>query len=272
MLGKLKGLGVQGRFGLTLLVLVLGLSLLVPVLSPYSATVGKSDMLVPPSLGHPFGTDQLGRDVFVRTFAAARTDIAIALLGVTIPLLIGTLVGGLLGTTQSRLIAWFWILIIDAINAFPFIVLVIAITAAVGGGMEGLIIGLAATNWARYARIARARALTLRTADFIEATRVLGYSRARVLVRHILPNVYSETLSYGLSDFVLVILGVAGLSFLGVGLRPPAAEWGAMMADGRLYLQQQWWMTVFPGLILSITAIGVALIAENAVAWSKGEE
>ena len=107
-----------------------------------------------PGATHLFGTDQLGRDVFVRTFAAARVDIALALAGVSIPLVVGTLVGGLLGTTCGRLVAWFWILVIDAINAFPFIVLVIAIIAVVGGGVKGLIIGLAATNWARYARIA----------------------------------------------------------------------------------------------------------------------
>ena len=94
----------------------------------------------------------------------------------------------------------------------------------------------------------------------------------RVLLRHVLPNVYSETLAYGLSDFVLVIIGVAGLSFLGVGLRPPAAEWGAMMADGRLFLQREWWMTLFPGIVLSLTAIGVSLIAESVVGWAKGEE
>jgi peptide/nickel transport system permease protein len=272
MMINLRKLNNQARWGLALLIMILATSVLAPLVSPYDPNVGKSVTLSAPSLQHLFGTDQLGRDVFVRTFQAARIDIFLALLGVGIPLVIGTLMGGVLGTTSSRLVAGFWILVIDAINAFPFIVLVIAIIAVVGGGMLGLIIGLAVTNWARYARIARARALTLRNADFVHATQVLGYSRRRVLLRHILPNVYSETLAYGLSDFVLVIIAVAGLSFLGVGLRPPAAEWGAMMADGRLYLQRQWWMTVFPGLILSCTAIGVALIAESAIRWSRGEE
>ena len=162
----------------------------------------------------------------------------------------------MLGTTRSTLVAWLWLMLIDAINAFPFVVLVIAIVAIMGPGVTGLLIGLAAVNWARYARIARARALILRSSDFIEVTRVLGYSRLRVLVRHILPNAYSETIAYGLSDFVIVVLTVSALSFLGAGVRPPTPEWGAMMADGRVYLQTQWWITVFPGLALSLTAIG----------------
>jgi peptide/nickel transport system permease protein len=112
----------------------------------------------------------------------------------------------------------------------------------------------------------------VRNEDFIQATQVLGYSRIRVLLRHILPNVYSETLAYGLSDFVIVIIGVAGLSFLGVGVRPPAPEWGAMMSDGRLFLAQAWWITVMPGLALSFTAVGVALVAQGLVGRGVGEE
>jgi peptide/nickel transport system permease protein len=128
------------------------------------------------------------------------------------------------------------------------------------------------TNWARYARIARARALTLREAEFIHVTEVLGYSRLRVLLRHVLPNVYSETLAYGLSDFTIVVVAVAGLSFFGIGVRPPAPEWGAMMAEGRLFLQQAWWLTLAPGLALSLTAVGVGLLAEGLVSRARGEE
>jgi peptide/nickel transport system permease protein len=135
-----------------------------------------------------------------------------------------------------------------------------------------VLVGLILTNWARYARIARARALTLREAPFIQATHVLGYSRARVLLRHVLPNVYSETLAYGLSDFVIVIITVAALSFLGAGVRPPTPEWGAMMADGRLFLQQAWWISVSPGIALSLTAIGVTFLAQGVVQHVRGEE
>ena len=258
--------------GLAIVMMIVFLSIMVPLFSPYNPLVGVSEPLSAPSLSNFFGTDQLGRDVFTRTFASGRLDLMLALIGVAGPLFIGTLLGAILGTTRSSLVVWFWLMLIDAINAFPFIVLVIAIVAIMGPGVSGLLIGLTAVNWARYAKIARARALILRRSDFVEVTRVLGYSRIRVLVRHILPNVFSETIAYGLSDFVIVVLAVSALSFLGAGVRPPTAEWGAMMADGRVYLQTHWWITVFPGLALSLAAIGVALLAHGLVGRYAGEE
>jgi len=258
--------------GLAIVMMIVLLSIMVPLFSPYDPLVGVSEPLSSPSPSNFFGTDQLGRDVFTRTFASGRLDLMLALIGVAGPLFIGTLLGAILGTTRSSLVVWFWLMLIDAINAFPFIVLVIAIVAIMGPGVSGLLIGLTAVNWARYAKIARARALILRRADFVEVTRVLGYSRIRVLVRHILPNVFSETIAYGLSDFVIVVLAVSALSFLGAGVRPPTAEWGAMMADGRVYLQTHWWITVFPGLALSLAAIGVALLAHGLVGRYAGEE
>jgi len=268
----LKKLNHSTICGLGIVVVIVFLSIAVPFFSPYDPVVGTGEALAEPSRSHFFGTDQLGRDVFTRTFASGRLDLMLALLGVSVPLLIGTLLGAVLGTTRSTLVAWLWLMLIDAINAFPFVVLVIAIVAIMGPGVTGLLIGLAAVNWARYARIARARALILRTSDFVEVTRVLGYSRLRVLVRHLLPNVYSETIAYGLSDFVIVVLTVSALSFLGAGVRPPTPEWGAMMADGRVYLQTHWWITVFPGLALSLTAIGIALLAHGLVGRYAGEE
>jgi peptide/nickel transport system permease protein len=262
----------EALWGLAILSSVVLLGALVPLLSPHDPASGAALPLAAPSLAHPFGTDNLGRDVLTRTFAAARVDLALALAGVSAPLLVGTLIGAVIGTTRQPAVSAAWTVAIEGINAFPFIVLVIAIISVVGPGVQGVLIALALTNWARYARIARARALQLREADFIHATEVLGYSRARVLRNHVLPNVYSETLAYGLSDFVIVILAVAGLSFLGVGVRPPAPEWGAMMADGRLFLARAWWITVFPGLALSVTAIGVALLAQGLERRARGED
>jgi peptide/nickel transport system permease protein len=268
----LRRLGAETVWGLGILALILVLGGVIPLLSPYDPLTSAGDTFVPPSAAHPFGTDHLGRDVFTRTFAAVRLDLTLAFIGVAGPLLIGTLVGGVLGTTRNPLVSGLWLVLIDAINAFPFLVIVIGIVAMLGSGVEGLVIGLIMVNWARYARIARARDLQLRDADFIHATQVLGYSRTRVLIRHILPNVYSETLAYALSDFVIVIIAIAGLSFLGVGVRPPEPEWGAMMSDGRRFLIRASWMTVYPGLILSITAIGVALLAQGLVRRARGEE
>ncbi len=262
----------EARWGLGILLLILLLGAVVPRISPYNPLTSAGTVLAPPGGTYWFGTDQLGRDVFTRTFAAARLDITLATIGVAIPLLVGTLLGGILGTTRSPFVSGLWLIIIDAINAFPFLVIVIGIVAMVGSGVFGLIVGLAAVNWARYAKIARARALQLRDADFIHATQVLGYSRARVLLGHVLPNVYAESLAYGLSDFVIVIIAIAGLSFLGVGVQPPEPEWGAMISDGRAFLLRAWWITVFPGLVLSLTAIGVALLAQGMLRRVRGEE
>jgi len=270
-LAALQCLSGDVRAGLIIVLPIVFLGVLVPLLSPYDPTSTAGAPLVPPGATNLFGTDDLGRDVFTRTFTATRVDATLALIGVAVPLIVGTLLGGLLGTTRSAAVNAVWMTVIDGINAFPAIVLVIAIVAIVGPGVQGILIGLILTNWARYARIARTRSLTLREADFIHATDVLGYSRGRVLLRHIFPNVYTETLAYGVSDFTLVIITVAGLSFFGIGVQPPAPEWGAMMASGRLLLQQAWWITVAPGLALSLTAVGVGLLAEGIVRQVRGE-
>jgi peptide/nickel transport system permease protein len=267
-----RNLNGESRWGLGILLTILLFGLLIPRFSAYDPLKNAGDEFMRPGWPYIFGTDQLGRDVFTRTFAAVRLDLVLAFIGVSAPLLIGTLLGGILGTTRNPIVSSLWLMLIDAINAFPFIVIVIALVAVFGSGAQGLLIGLALVNWARYARIARARALILREADFIHATQVLGYSRVRVLVQHILPNVYAETLAYGLSDFVIVIIAIAGLSFLGVGVRPPEPEWGAMMSDGRSFLLRAWWITVFPGLILSLTAIGIALLAQGLLGRAQGEE
>lgn len=272
MLAALRRLSKTAYIGIAILVVMVLMGLVVPLLSPYSPIKTAGEQFEPPGSKHLFGTDSLGRDVFVRTFAAAQLDLALALVGVTIPLLLGTIIGAMLGSTKAVVVSVLWQVVIDAINAFPFIVLLIGVLGIVGTGLQGLLIALLLTGWARYARVARTRALTLRDVEFVQATEVLGYSRARVLLKHFLPNVYSEALAYGLSDFVLVIITVAGLSYLGLGVRPPTPEWGGMMADGRLFLQRAWWITVFPGLALSLTAIGVSLIAESVVGWAKGEE
>jgi peptide/nickel transport system permease protein len=272
LFGSLSDLNRETQLGLVILLVVVALGLLVPYFSAYDPLAGASDVFLPPSLSHPFGTDHLGRDVMTRTFAATQLDLAMAFTGVAIPLLVGTLLGGVLGTTRNPIVSGLWLMVIDAVNAFPFLVIVIGIVAMVGSGVTGLLIGLAAVNWARYARLSRARALQLREADFIHATQVLGYSPVRVLLRHLLPNVYAEALAYGLSDFVIVIIAIAGLSFLGIGVRPPEPEWGAMISDGRRFMTQAPWIMVFPGLILSITAVGVALLAQGLTGRAQGEE
>jgi len=257
-----RSLPRTGQAGVVIIVLILLAGLIIPNLSPYGAYARVAPANAAPSLAHPFGIDNLGRDIFTRSFAATHLDILVAVVGVLIPLLIGTLVGALAATTDVRAISGFIGLLIDGINAFPFLILALGVIAVVGTGVVGVVVAIAITSWARYAKLARTRAAVLRDLDFVSALRLLGYGRARITARHILPNCFSETAAYGVSDFTLIILTVAALSFLGAGVNPPTAEWGSMMADGRIYLQSAPWLLVGPGIVLTITAFGVSLIGE----------
>ncbi len=267
-----RQLNAESRWGAVILALILALSVFVPLLSP-SDPYGFVDLpLQPPSAAFPFGTDHLGRDLLVRVFAAARLDIVLAILGVSVPIVIGTFIGTLAGTTRNRIAETVWDGLVNALTAFPEIILVLGIVAMVEGGVRGLLIAIWISRWAQYARIARAKSLALREAEFVQTAHVLGYSQLRILVRHIMPNVFSEALAYALSDFIFIIVIIGGLSFLGLGVRPPTPEWGAMLAEGRLYLRTEPWLILFPGFFLSLTAIGVALLAGGLERISKGED
>lgn len=265
-----RSLPRTGQAGVVIIILILVLGLVIPQLSPYGAYARVAPALTPPSVSHPFGLDNLGRDIFTRSFAATHLDIAVAVVGVFIPLLIGTIVGALAATTDMRVVRGTIGLLIDGINAFPFLILALGVIAVIGTGALSVIIAIAVTSWARYAKLARTRAAVLRDLDFVSALKLLGYGRTRITVRHILPNCFSETAAYGVSDFTLVILTVAALSFLGAGVKPPQPEWGSMMADGRIYLQSAPWLLVGPGIILTITAFGVSLIGEALKERTRG--
>jgi peptide/nickel transport system permease protein len=262
-------LGADLWVGITVLALVIVLGIIVPLISPFPSDALSGPALQAPSLTHLFGTDHLGRDLFTRSFAAVRLDLGLAVIGVTVPCLVGTIVGSLAGSTRSAAIDGVIGVIIEAINAFPSIILIIALVAAVGHGLQGLLIAICATNWARYARLTRARASILRNTEFIQAMEVLGYSRSRILLQHLVPNTYSVAIAYAMSDIALLVLTVAGLSYLGLGVQPPTPEWGAIIADGRLYLQRQWWITVLPGLLLAASSMSAALIANGYAQHAK---
>ncbi len=272
-LGRIwQQLNAESRWGVVILALILILSVFVPLLSPNDPYEFVDLPLQPPGATYPFGTDHLGRDLLVRVFAAARLDIVLAILGVSVPIVIGTFIGTLAGTTRNRIAETLWDGLVNALTAFPEIILVLGIVAMVEGGVRGLLIAIWISRWAQYARIARAKSLALREAEFVQTAHVLGYPQLRILVRHIMPNVFSEALAYALSDFIFIIVIIGGLSFLGLGVRPPTPEWGAMLAEGRLYLRTEPWLILFPGFFLSLTAIGVALMARGLEQISKGEE
>lgn len=267
-----RQLNAESRWGVVILALILLLSVSVPLLSPNDPYGFVDQPLQPPSAAFLFGTDHLGRDLLVRVFTAARLDIALAILGVSVPIVIGTFIGTLAGTTRNRIAETVWDGLVNALTAFPEIILVLGIVAMVGADIRGLLIAIWISRWAQYARIARAKSLALRDAEFVQAAQVLGYSQLRILIRHIMPNVFSEALAYALSDFIFIIVIIGGLSFLGLGVTPPTPEWGAMLAEGRLYLRTEPWLILFPGFFLSLTAIGVALLARGLERISKGED
>ena len=262
-----KKVRAEGTFAIIIGAAMMGALLLAGLLIPwfgkYDANEISADQLMPPSRQYFFGTDMLGRDVFARVFNAVFIDIGTAFIGVLIPLAVGTIIGTLLGISRNRRVNSFIGSLIDGINAFPFLIFVIALVAFLGAGLGSIIIALSLVNWARYARIARTRAVIVNQQGYVEAARTLGYKPSRILFRHIIPNVSSETRAYALSDFIIVIIAVAALSFLGLGVNPPQAEWGAMIKDGANIITLAWWGAVFPGLAICWAGISVAVFAEG---------
>ena len=256
--------------GATMFALITLVGFIYPLVGPYESDEFVGESLAAPSWQHPMGLDQLGRDVMTRVFAAVPADIGIAFLGVTIPLIIGTVVGILLAISKNKYFVSIVSSLIDGINAFPLLIIAIAMVTFLGPGLFNVVIILTVMSWARYARIARTKAVVVMQQNYIEATKLMGYSRRRVIRKHIAPNVSSESFAYALSDFILVIIIVSGLSFLGLAARPPAAEWGAMISDGRTFLGQAWWLTIFPGLALCWSAISLSFIVEGLSRRDRG--
>jgi peptide/nickel transport system permease protein len=218
--------------------------------------------LQPPSGAHWFGTDSLGRDVFARALYAIRVDLAIGFWTTYVPMVVGVLlgayaglVGGLFDTVLMR--------VIDVALALPFLVLIIVILSILGPGTQNIYIAVFLVGWTMYARLARAEMLIEREKEYLLAARTLGYSRARILLRHALPNILNVSIVFSVADFVLNILLVSGLSFLGLGVPPPTPEWGAMVADGKAFMQQAWWIATLPGLVIVVTGVALSLIGDG---------
>lgn len=252
---------------LTVGVTLVGAWVLVAAAAPWIAThdpfaIDFSALLQPPGAAHWFGTDNVGRDVFSRTVHGARLALYIGLVGVIAPLVIGLAIGLVAGYFGGWVDAVFMRLA-DITFAFPFFVLVLAIVAILGPGIGNYFIALALVGWIAYARLVRARAQVLRSADFVLAERTLGFSHAYILRRHVLPNAVSPIAVYAMTDVVLVILFGASLGFLGLGAQPPTAEWGVMIADGSAYISTAWWISFFPGLAMVLLGTGFALIGDG---------
>jgi peptide/nickel transport system permease protein len=249
--------------GVAILALAALAAVFAPLIAPQSPDAQDlAHAFQPPSWSHLMGTDNLGRDVFSRVVYASRVDLQIGAITTYVPLGTGVVLGAIAGyfggwvdTVIMRLV--------DVVIAFPFLVLVIAILAVVGPGLKGMYIAVLAVGWSMYARLTRAEMLVLREQQFMLAAEALALSRSRIIFRHAVPNLLRPNVVFSMADFVLNILLAASLSFLGLGVRPPTAEWGAMVADGQNFLLNAWWMTTLPGLVIVVVGIGLSLIGDG---------
>jgi peptide/nickel transport system permease protein len=215
-----------------------------------------------PSLAHPLGTDNFGRDVLSRIIWGVRLDLAMGVFGVAAPFIIGCIIGlvaGFFGGIVDTLL----MRILDVTISFPFFVLMIAIISVLGPGLMSFFIAVSLVGWVSYARLIRSQALVLKHADFVTAARSLGYGRLRIMFRHVLPNAVVPAIVFAMSDIVLVVLLGSSLSYLGLGVQPPAAEWGVMIAEGQNFLATAWWICFFPGLAVVLLALGFSLLGDG---------
>jgi peptide/nickel transport system permease protein len=252
-----------GAGGLLLLVIV-GACLAAPLAgSPTDSDV--LDRLAPPSAEHWFGTDGDGRDVFARTLYAGRYDILIAIGSAGISFVAGTLIGLLLGYFRGWL-SEAAMRVLDVIQSFPLLVLALVLLAFLGTGTMTFIYAIAFIAVPIFIRLVRSETLAVRSRTFVEAAQMVGNSQLRIMLRHVLPNVITSALIQLTSLMASAILIVGALSFLGVGVQPPRAEWGLMIQQGSQYaVTGQWWPTMFPGLAIVLTVLALHTIGEGFV-------
>ena len=251
------------KLGILIIGIVALASIFAPLLTPYDPIIGDFDQaLQPPSWANPFGTDNIGRDILSRVLFGGRIDLQIGLIATYVPLIYGLALGAIAGYVGG----WFdriLMRLVDIAIAFPFLVLIIVILAILGPGIQNMYIAVFAVGWTMYARLARAEMLVVREQEYILAARALGYGPLRIIFRHALPNLLIPSLVFSMADIVLNILLASSLSFLGMGVLPPAPEWGAIVADGRDFLLQAWWISTLPGIAIIITGLGFSLIGDG---------
>jgi peptide/nickel transport system permease protein len=249
--------------GLVIVVALLLMAALAPLIATHDPLIQNLDQrLRPPSAQNWFGTDALGRDIFSRIVYGTRVTLVIVLLVVIsvgpVGLLIGTAAGYFGGWTDRMLMR-----ITDIFLAFPRLVLALAFVAVLGPGIENACIAIALTAWPPYARVARAETMVVRNSDYIAAVRLQGASHARVVLKHIMPVCIPSVIVRTTLDMAGIILTAAGLGFLGLGAQPPMPEWGAMIASGREFIFDQWWVATFPGLAICLVALGFNLLGDG---------
>lgn len=249
--------------GLAMVGSLLAVAALAPWLTPYQPQAQNYDaILLPPELAHPFGTDNFGRDILTRVIYGARIDLQVGTIAVIAPFVLGVTLGCLAGYFGG----WLDTIImraVDIVQAFPFIVIVVAIVSVLGPGLQNMYVAVALTAWIVYARLLRSEILVVKHKEYIQAAQAIGLTDRQLILRHVLPNVISSAIVYAMADIALYIGLAAALSFLGLGAKPPEPEWGAMITEGRDYITTAWWMSIFPGLAMVFTGTGLSLIGDG---------
>lgn len=268
-LEDVRSLPLKAKIGLGILVLYVLAGVFGPMLLPFDPD--KADILQrlkPPSQLHWLGTDQLGRDFLTRLLVAIRVDLPIAFTAAFFPMMIGTALGAIAGyygkladTVVSRAA--------DLVQAFPVYVFLLVLVFALGAGAVSFIIAATAIAWVGYARLARGEVMRLRSMEFVDAARISGLPERVILTTHVLPNALPQTLIYYMSDVVLMVIVLSSLSFLGVGIQPPTAEWGRMISEGQPFLRSHWWLAAAPGMLLMVFGIGLSLLADGLDDWMR---
>ena len=262
----LRRLNIRGTLlvGLTLLAMIFLVAIFAPFLAPYDPIKQNLDaaFMKPLGPGHVLGTDNYGRDELSRIIFSTRLDLQIGFISVLFPFIAGSLLGVTAGYLGGK-VDNFIMRIVDVLIAFPFLVLVIALMTLLGPGLRNLYIAVGIFGWITYCRLVRGETLLARNLEYIQAAKSIGCTKRRVIFTHLLPNVMAPSLVYVFTGIVQAILTGAALSFLGLGAQPPTPEWGAMIAEGRLFLLQSWWMPTLPGIAIAITGIAFSLIGDG---------
>lgn len=240
-------------------------ALVAPLIYDYNSQVIKqniSERKQPPSSEHPFGTDELGRDILARVVYGARNSLSIGFMAVAASLLMGGFLGaiaGYYGGMLDNVIMRF----MDILLAIPGTLLAITIVAALGSSTRNIVIALAVSYTPNFARVVRGPVLTVRDAEYIEAARAIGAKNGTIILSHVLPNCMAPVIVQTTLYVASVILTIAGLSFLGLGIQPPTPEWGAMLSGGRDFIRDQSYMTMFPGLAIMTTILSLNLLGDG---------
>lgn len=257
-----RSLPSSGRIALVTVAILWLVAALSPWAGPAAREIRLEDRLLPPSSSHPFGTDDLGRDLLARVITATPLSLFIGLTAATMSLSVGFLIGSLAGYFGGAL-DLLLSRVIEVVLCFPVLFLLLALAAFLPPSPATVILAIGLTTWPGDARLARAEILKARRLDYTRAAQVAGVSTPRILVRHLLPNALAPLLVSAAFGVAYAILAEAALSFLGVGLPASAASWGGILSTARDYIEEAWWMALFPGIALFLTVAAYNLLAEG---------